>query len=241
MGGGVPTAHAAAHQVDGGVGRLAVEAGGAQLVADALDLLAGEADSLVPADDLPLVLTAHGPVGIRTATGLPALALQRMQDAVGAEALLLLGLAAHAAALLGILGGILVAVVGFLAHYDAVLHHHLVHAATAAVVPAGCGHPGASFFGIGHDEIVVLAAGLGDFGTGSAAHRRQGSRRCGDGAARLNELTTTQRVVRRRHMRFFHCLPLHAFRSETPRAETMHASNPELSLPMRNRPDRFPY
>ena len=70
---------------------------------------------------------------------LSAAQLLQFPDEASAEALLLLGFTAHATALLWILDGILVRVIGLLTNNGAVLDHDLVHAAPTAVMPAGCG------------------------------------------------------------------------------------------------------
>ena len=81
-----------------------------------------------------------------------------MKNTVSAEALLLLGFTAHATALLRILNGILVRVISLLTNNGAVLDHDLVHAATTAVMPAGCGNPFAALCRI--DRQLVLVDGL---------------------------------------------------------------------------------
>ena len=152
---GVPTAHIAGQHVERGVVRLTVETGRAILVGDALDLFASKFNGLIPADDFPFVFAAHLAVRFLAATGLPALALQRVQDAVGAKALLLLSLATHATALLRVLDRILVRVVGLLTHHGAVLDHDLVHATAAAVVPACRRNPFAALCRVdGHFVLI---------------------------------------------------------------------------------------
>ena len=106
--GGVPAAHAAAHYVNAGVGRFAIEARGAVFVGDALDFLARKVDCLVPANDFPLVFAAVLTIGVAAATRLPTLALERVHNAVGAEALLLLCLCSrNTATLLRVVRGYL--------------------------------------------------------------------------------------------------------------------------------------
>ena len=155
---GIPSAHVTGKDIERGVVRLAIKTRGAVLVGNALDFLGCKLNSFVPADDFPLVLATHLAVGLLATARLPALALERMKNTVSAEALLLLGFAAHATALLRILDGILVRVIGLLANNGAILNHDLVHAATTAVVPAGCGNPFAALCRI--DRQLVLVDGL---------------------------------------------------------------------------------
>ena len=154
----IPSAHVTGKDIERGVVRLAIKTRGAVLVGNALDFLGCKLNSFVPADDFPLVLATHLAVGLLATARLPALALERMKDTVSAEALLLLGFTAHATALLRILDGILVRVIGLLTNNGAVLDHDLVHAATTAVMPAGCGNPFAALCRI--DRQLVLVDGL---------------------------------------------------------------------------------
>ena len=193
---GVPAAHAAAHHVDAGVGRFAIEARGAVFVRDALDFLAREVDRLVPANDFPLVFAAVLAIGIAAAAGLPALAFERVHNAVGAEALLLLGLAAHAATLLRIIGAVLMAVVGLLADDSAVFHHDLVHATAAAIVPASCVNPRSAFFRV-HGLGLFGFLDLGIWGT---AKRRKRSGAGGNRHAPLHKLAAADAGIGDTHL-----------------------------------------
>ena len=205
MRGGIPSAHASAHHVDSRIGRLAVETRRAVFVADALDLLAGKLDRLVPADALPLVPAAHRAVRILTAAGLPPFALQRIENAVGPEALLLLGFTAHASALLGELGRILVRVIGLLANNRAFFHHDLVHAPTAAVMPTRGRHPGASLLRIHRRRGLFVFL---DLRRRRASESRERCSRCRNRHASLHELSATQ--IRRGHanLKSIHVIPL---------------------------------
>ena len=89
--------------------------------------LAMQVERLVPRDALPHVAAAQGVVA-RTAR-LPVLALHGVTQAVGAAYELTQAVALDAAALLGKVGGVGVAVVGLLAHHQAVDHVGLVDAA----------------------------------------------------------------------------------------------------------------
>ena len=144
----------------------------AVLFLDGLELAGDVVDGLVPADALPFVLAAQLSVGV---LGRPALALHGVLQAVRAEALLLLGLAAHAAALLRVVRAVLVRVVRLLTNDRAVLHHHLVHAAPAAVVPARGSHPCAAVGRIGGQ--LVLVSGVEARFRGAPRRRQGGSAR----------------------------------------------------------------
>lgn len=154
---------------------------------------------------LPLVLAAHRAVRLLAAAGLPPLALERVEDAVGAEALLLLRLAAHAAALLRELGRVLMRVVRLLANDGALLHHHLVHAAAAAVVPAGGGHPRAALLGVHRRRGIPFL--LLHLGRRSAAERRERCCGCRNGQASLHELAAAPRRRRRTNVMRIHAFP----------------------------------
>ncbi len=143
------------------------------LLLDGLELVGHIVDGLVPADAFPFVLAAQIAVGI---VGAPVLALHGVLKAVDAEALLLLGLAAHASALLRVVEGILVRVVGLLADNGAVFNHDLVHATSAAVVPTGGRYPFAVLGGVGREFVLFVSLKRGIRG---AARHRQGGNACG--------------------------------------------------------------
>lgn len=131
----------------------------AVLLLDGLELIANVTDGLIPADALPFVLAAH--LAVR-ALRRPSLALDGILQAIGAEALLLLRLAAHATALLRIIERVFVRIVGLLANYRAIFDHNLVHATATAVVPARCRRPFAALRGIDGHALCVggLKAGF---------------------------------------------------------------------------------
>lgn len=139
IGVGVPEVREAAEGAHGaghlGIPTLQEQDGAvAILLLGASQALSHQIERLVPAHTLPLVLAAQLAIGSVQA---PAGALERILDAILGEHLLALAAAAQAPALLRIVRTVLVGVVGLLAHDNAVLHKHLVQAATTAVVPAG--------------------------------------------------------------------------------------------------------
>ena len=131
----------------------------AVLLFDGLELVANVLDGFIPANALPFVFAAQLAVRV---LGRPILALDGILQTIGAEALLLLRLAAHAATLLRVIERIFVRVVGLLANYRAIFDHDFVHATAAAVVPACCRCPLAALCRIdGHAHCIGgLKAGL---------------------------------------------------------------------------------
>ncbi len=127
----------------------------AVLFLDGLELVANILDGLVPANALPLITAAQVAVGVFRG---PVLALQGVLDTVSAEALLLLSLTTHAAALLRVIERVLMRIVSLLTHHGAVFDHDLVHAAAAAVVPACRRYPLAVFRRV--DGQLMLIDGL---------------------------------------------------------------------------------
>ena len=207
--GGIPAAHAAAHYVNAGIGRFTIEARGAVFVRDALDFLARKVDCLVPANDFPLVFAAVLTIGVAAAARLPTLTLERVHNAVGAEALLLLCLAAHAATLLRVVRAIFVAVVGLLANDSAVFHHDLVHATAAAIVPASCVNPRSAFFRV-HGLGLIGFLDLGIWGT---AKRRKRSGAGGNRHAPLHKLAAADAGIGDTHLSPFIQLELFPLKS----------------------------
>ena len=140
---GAPAGTIAAHL---GENHLALAAVGDQdvlvavLLDDAVDLIGADLNGLVPAQALPLILSAELHMFF-TIAGVPVLALHGILETVGAQHVLALGAAADAGALLRIVGTVFVGVVGLLADDNAVHHQGLVQAAAAAVVPAGASDP----------------------------------------------------------------------------------------------------
>ena len=179
----------------------------AVLRVDALQLVGHVGQRLVPADALPLVLAAQLAVGGLAATGLPALALHGVLDAVGVVHLLAQRAPAQAAALLGTVEAVGMGVVGLLAHHDAVHHIPHVQAHLVAVLVAVDGHPLAAPLddgGIaGHlmGRRIGTAAGLGHVGgRARRAAGKPGRRRGGrSGGGRLQEIATLHALVQQSH------------------------------------------
>ena len=146
------------------------------------DVLVGDVlDRLIPGNALPLVLAAHLAVRVLRR---PALALHRILDTIRAEALLLLRLAAHAAALLRVIRRVRMGIVGLLTDDDAVLDEDLVHALAAAVMPAGRRNPLAARVMI-HDRGM---RSLGKRGLVDAKTHAKRSNSSGSRGAALQEL-----------------------------------------------------
>ena len=124
------------------------------LVIKLLGGLGNQGVSLIPGNALPFILAAEFAVGVLKA---PVFALHRVLQAVCAEDLHPLGPASLAGTLLGIIRGIGVTVVCFLAYYYTVFHQRQVDAAPAAVVPARCRDPFSA--GLGIDDLGVFCRG----------------------------------------------------------------------------------
>ena len=150
------------------------------------DVLVGDVlDRLIPGNALPLVLAAHLAVRVLRR---PALALHRILDTIRAEALLLLRLAAHAAALLRIINRVRVGIVSLLTNNDAILDEDLVHALAAAVMPAGSRNPLAALVVINNRGMHGLSQSA-LVRTGAHAQRRHSG---GSSNAALEELPTIE-------------------------------------------------
>ena len=127
---------------------------GSVLIIELFGGLGNQGVSFIPGNALPLILAAEFAVGVLKA---PVFALHRVLQAVCAEDLHSLGPASLAGALLGIIRGVGVTVVCFLAQYYAVFHQRQVDAAPAAVVPAGRRNPFSA--GLGIDDLCMLCRG----------------------------------------------------------------------------------
>ena len=181
----------------------------AVLLLDGLELIANVADGLIPADALPFVFAAHLAVRVLRR---PGLALDGILQAIGAEALLLLRLAAHTTALLRVIERVFVRVVGLLANHGTIFDHDLVHATAAAVVPARRRRPFSALRGI--DGHALCVGGL-KTGFRRAAGRSQ-TRDASHNSSRSTQETTTGNVV------CTHCwFPLSAFLHCAGRVETV--------------------
>ena len=116
------------------------------VIIDALQLCGNIIERLIPANTLPLVNASFVAMGIIATTRLPALAFERILQAIDAENMLTQRMAARTRSHLRRFYGVILEVISLLAYHNAVHHVHLVQATSATVAPAFGGDPLASTF-----------------------------------------------------------------------------------------------
>ena len=153
---------------------------------DAFDFVSDVGVRLIPRDALPLVLAAQLALGVVAAARLPRRALHGVLQTIGGKHVVALCAAAHASALLRIVGAVFMRVVGFLANDHAIFDQRLVQATASAVVPACSRDPGTADDVGSRRGLLIFLSRLHLVGTASGKTARHGQS-CRGRSARLDE------------------------------------------------------